>query len=129
MNNFTINSMSMAADGMLVADISYTPVQPLNYITVDVMITRKTRVFSWRFETGEPEFIGKSIVYPDGFRDGAPRGWYCSVYPEDDDLFIGWMSHNCPTANVIHRFNSGDPMWTVHITDEMEATLFTLRWS
>ena len=127
MSNFTINSMSMTANG-LVADISYTPVQPLNYITVDVMITRKTKVLSWRFETGEPEFVGKSIVYPDGFRDGAPRGWYCSVYPENDSDFETWMYENCPTSYCIHRFNSGDPMYTVRITDEMEATLFMLRW-
>jgi hypothetical protein len=38
------------------------------------------------------------------------------------------MIINCPTADVIHRFNSGDPMFTVHITDDQEATLFILRW-
>jgi hypothetical protein len=38
------------------------------------------------------------------------------------------MYNNCPTADVTHRFNSGDPMSTVHITDDQEATLFTLRW-
>lgn len=127
MSNFTINSVSMTADG-LVADISYTPVQPLNYITVDVMFTRKTKVNHWRFESGEDEWIGKSIVYPSGWRPGAPRGWYCWVYPEDNQQFELWMYEHCPTSDTGHRFNSGDPMYTVYITDDKEATLFMLRW-
>lgn len=92
------------------------------------MTTKNTLVFSWRFETGEPEEVGVSVVYPSGVREGLPRGWYCSVYPENDDQFLRWMILNCPTAYVIHRFNSGDPMWTVHITEEAEAALFVLRW-
>lgn len=91
-------------------------------------MSKETGVYSWRFETGEPEEVGVSVIYPTGFREGPPRGWYCSVYPQDDDQFLDWMTLNCPTADVVHRFNSGDPMWTVHITSESEATLFTLRW-
>jgi hypothetical protein len=34
----------------------------------------------------------------------------------------------CPTADFTPRFNSGDPMWTVTITDDKEATVFQLRW-
>jgi hypothetical protein len=90
--------------------------------------TTDTVVNHWRFETGEPENVGVSVVYPTGFRDGAPRGWYCWVYPQDDSAFTDWMMVNCPTADVTHRFNSGDPMFTVHITDDREATLFVLRW-
>lgn len=92
------------------------------------MTAKETGVYDWRFETGEPEEVGVSVIYPTGFRDGFPRGWYCAVYPENETLFTDWMTMNCPTADVVHRFNSGDPMWTVHITSEAEAALFVLRW-
>lgn len=82
----------------------------------------------WRFESGEDEWVGESIIYPSGWRSGAPRGWYCWVYTDDTHGFTEWMDNNCPTAGYIHRFNSGDPMITVHITDDREATLFMLRW-
>ena len=57
-----------------------------------------------------------------------PRSWTCWVYPSDDREFEQWMATNCPTAECTHRFNSGDPMYTVSIKDEQEATIFTLRW-
>lgn len=88
----------------------------------------KTSVHHWRFESGEPEFVGKSAIYPTGYRDGPPRGWYCWVYPQDDIEFEDWMSKNCPKADCTHRFNSGNPMYTVSILDDAEAALFTLRW-
>jgi hypothetical protein len=56
------------------------------------------------------------------------NGWTCWVYTRDPE-FLHWMKENCPGADVAFRFNSGDPMYTVHITDESEATVFTLRWS
>lgn len=88
----------------------------------------KTSVHHWRFESGESVFMGKSVIYPDGYREGSPRGWYCWVYPEDDEEFENWMSKNCPTADCTRRFNSGDPMTTVYIKDDTEATIFSLRW-
>jgi len=39
------------------------------------------------------------------------------------------MAKNCPTADCTHRFNSGDPMYTVYIRYDHEATLFQLRWA
>ena len=95
--------------------------------TLESTVTKAT-VCHWRFETGEPENVGVSVVYPTGFRDGAPRGWYCWVYTDDTVGFNEWMDNNCPTADYTHRFNSGDPMTTVFITCDREATLFTLRW-
>ncbi len=89
---------------------------------------RKKIIHHWRFETGEPEEVGKSVIYPTGYRAGAPRGWYCWTYPEDDREFEEWMAKNCPTADCTHRFNSGDPMYTVYIKEDKEATLFQLRW-
>lgn len=60
--------------------------------------------------------------------DPVPRGWYCWVYPEDDRAFEEWMARTCPTADVTHRFNSGNPMYTVFIKDDTEAMLFNMRW-
>ena len=57
-----------------------------------------------------------------------PRGWSCWVYPEDDREFEQWMETNCSTAECIHRFNSGDPMYTVYIKEDQEATIFKLKW-
>ena len=88
----------------------------------------KTIVHHWRFHDGKPELVGKSVIYPTGYRDGPPRGWYCWVYPKDDAEFYDWMSTNCPKADCTHRFNSGDPMYTVSIADDAEATLFAMRW-
>lgn len=89
----------------------------------------KLKIVHWRFETGEPQFIGKSVIYPDGYREGADRGWYCWVYPDDNAAFVEWMDRICPKADVTFRFNSGDPMFTVHISDEKEAMLFQLAWN
>jgi hypothetical protein len=57
-----------------------------------------------------------------------PRGWTCWAYPEDNNEFESWMAKNCPTADYTFRFNSGNPMWTVNITEEKEAMIFQLRW-
>lgn len=88
----------------------------------------KTSVHHWRFESGDSEFVGKSVIYPSGYRSGPPRGWYCWVYPEDDQVFVDWMSKNCPKTDCTHRFNSGNPMYTVYIKEDAEATIFQLRW-
>ena len=84
----------------------------------------KTSVHHWRFETGNREdSVGDLWKH-----DPMPRGWYCWVYPKDGCDFDDWMKKNCPTADVAFRFNSGDPMYTVYIKDDEEATLFGLRW-
>jgi hypothetical protein len=83
-----------------------------------------TSVHHWRFETGDREdSVGNLWKH-----DPMPRGWYCWVYPKDGVDFDDWMKKNCPTADVTFRFNSGDPMYTVYIKDDEEATLFGLRW-
>ncbi len=127
MNKFEINSTSIV-DGQLVVNFTYQPVQPVSYINVEIMKRKTTSVHHWRFQTGEPEHVGVSVIYPTGIREGPPRGWYCWVYPLDDVEFADWMAENCPSSDCTHRFNSGDPMWTVYIKDEQEATIFSLRW-
>lgn len=85
---------------------------------------RSTVVHHWRFEDGiTPVNLGG--LWP---MDPPPRGWYCWVYSEDYNDFESWMAKNCPTADLTRRFNSGDPMTTVYIKEDQEATLFQLRW-
>ena len=90
----------------------------------------KVSVHYWQFQTGEPEPVPESLkkVYPTGYREGAPKGWFCWAYPSDDRAFEEWMHRCCPTADITHRFNSGDPMYTVRIPSDKEAILFQLAW-
>lgn len=85
---------------------------------------RKTSVQHWRFEDGNT-CPNPGSRWP---ADPPPRGWYCWVYAADDAEFSDWMSRMCPTADVVHRFNSGNPMHTVYIKEDAEATVFRLRW-
>ncbi len=86
-----------------------------------------TLVHHWRFEDGKlrSESFGSGISRT---IDPIPRGWYCWVYPADDSDFEEWMEKNCPNVDFTFRFNSGDPMYTVYIKEEKEATLFQLKW-
>ncbi len=85
---------------------------------------RKTVVNHWRFEDGST-CPNPGSQWPS---EAPPRGCYCWVYPEDDGEFEEWMSRMCPTAECTRRFNSGDPMTTVYISEDSEATAFQLRW-
>jgi hypothetical protein len=87
----------------------------------------KTAVHHWRFEDGKT-CPNPTIPEGRGRLDAPPRGWYCWVYPADDQEYVEWMAKMCPTADVCHRFNSGNPMYTTYISDDTEATLFRLRW-
>jgi hypothetical protein len=83
-----------------------------------------TSVHHWKFHDGVTSInpgnqFGETVL---------PRGWTCWVYPDDDNEFVEWMNRMCPTADVTHRFNSGDPMYTVTISKDSEATAFQLRW-
>lgn len=60
--------------------------------------------------------------------DPPPRGWYCWAYPSNNQEFEDWMAKNCPTTDITHRFNSGNPMYTVYIKEETEAIIFHLKW-
>lgn len=83
-----------------------------------------TSIHHWRFEDGVPGSNPNAYIS----MDPLPRGWYCWVYPQDDSDFIQWMDTYCPTAEHTFRFNSGNPMHTVYISSEIEATVFTLKW-
>jgi hypothetical protein len=84
----------------------------------------KLSIQHWRFETGDREdSVGNLWKH-----DPIPRGWYCWVYSDDSHEFMEWMKQHCPTSDCTHRFNSGNPMTTVYIKDDAEATLFNLKW-
>ncbi len=84
----------------------------------------KTIINHWRFEDGKTSSNPGNTVP----LDPPPQGWYCWVYPSDDLEFETWMKKFCPTAECIHRFNSGDPMYTVYIKEPDEAMFFSLKW-
>lgn len=85
----------------------------------------KVSVHHWRFEDG------LTIPNP-GSRwelPPVPRGWYCWAYTNNDEEFEKWMARTCPTADICHRFNGGNPMYTTFISNNNEALLFQLAWN
>ena len=82
-----------------------------------------TVVHHWHFNDGvNPANPGSRwLMVPE-------RGWTCWVYPHNNQEFETWMKTNCPGADYAFRFNSGNPMYTVNITDDKEAMLFKMRW-
>lgn len=86
----------------------------------------KVHIHHWRYEDGS-----------DG-RLGIDPGWYCWVYMPRETImsdrtdcrnqFEAWVEEFLPSADIAWRFNSGDPMFTLYIADDAEATLFCSRW-
>ena len=56
------------------------------------------------------------------------ENWFCWVYVQTDFNFGEWFEKNCPTGDCTFRFNSGNPVYIVTMTDEKEALLFQLKW-
>lgn len=84
----------------------------------------------WRYEDGWSDIpqVLRNMGDPEReFREEV-IGWHCWVYCNGHNEFIDWMEINCPTSDCTPRFNSGDPMVTVHITDKHEAMIFALRF-
>lgn len=92
----------------------------------------KTIIEHWNYHDGWrdiPEPLKK--IYKNEIRhfDKDIVGWHCWVYPEDDNEFVTWMENNMTGSyECDYRFNSGDPMFTVHIREDEDATLFKIRW-
>ena len=92
------------------------------------MISMKTTIHHWRFEDGWhtiPAFLVKKGQPETEFNENIV-GWHCWVYCDDHHAFLDWMAEHCPTSDCTPRFNSGDPMITVHIKDRDEAAYFML---
>lgn len=60
---------------------------------------------------------------------GLDVGYYCWMYPEDNNEFSNWMKTNMIGPwEADWRFNSGSPMFTVYMANDDDAMLFKLRW-
>jgi hypothetical protein len=95
-----------------------------------MVMKKNTLVHHWRYEDGWqhiPAFLSKDGKETREFREEIV-GWHCWVYPNDDHEFEAWMHKHCPTTDCTHRFNSGDPMYTVHIKDQHEMLVFKLMF-
>lgn len=91
---------------------------------------QKIIVHHWRFEDGwhlVPAFLRKNGEPEREYREEIV-GWHCWVYCKHHEVFLDWMAEHCPKADCIPRFNSGDPMITVHITNKDEAAYFMLNF-
>jgi hypothetical protein len=89
----------------------------------------KTSIHHWRHEDGWhtiPAFLRKDPNGPEREFLNEIVGWHCWVYCDDHHAFLDWMAQHCPTADCTPRFNSGNPMITVHIKDRDEAAYFML---
>jgi len=87
-------------------------------------------VHHWRHEDGWqhiPEFLRKPSSPAREFNEDIV-GWHCWVYCYDHQEFVEWMMEHCPTADCGSRFNSGNPMITIHIKDKEEAAYFMLNF-
>jgi hypothetical protein len=100
----------------------------------------KTIVHHWRREDGWRNNI-PYVLQKDGIErefDEDQVGWFCCVYPGDElrtdavsnrDAFSEWMKNNMNGPyEADYRFNSGNPMYTVFIKNDEDATIFKLRW-
>lgn len=91
----------------------------------------KTIVHHWRHEDGWKDipYILRDSYGKDKEFDKFVVGWHCWVYPENDHEFEVWMKLNMKGYyDLTHRFNSGNPMYTVFIKEDADATMFKLRW-
>lgn len=91
------------------------------------MPNSKISVHHWRYEDGwcdVPSYIANSKRE---FREEIV-GWHCWVYG-DNSKFEEWMERSMRGKyDCTFRFNSGNPMTTVMIYDDEDATLFKLTW-
>lgn len=89
------------------------------------------KVHHWRYEDGWIEIppILRKDGGPDREFNSQRRGWFCWVYTDDEASFTKWMKKNMKGKyDCTFRFNSGDPMHTVWIQNDEDATLFKLTW-
>ena len=87
-------------------------------------------IHHWRYDDGwhtEPSIFRKPGQALREFREEIV-GWHCWVYCDDHHEFIDWMEEHCPGADCTARFNSGNPMVTVNITNKDEAAYFMLNF-
>lgn len=83
----------------------------------------------WR-EIPEVLRIKNSTETNSRYFDKDLKGWHCWVYSDDDNAFADWMKANMTGEyDCTWRFNSGNPMMTVTIRNDEDATMFKLTWN
>ena len=92
------------------------------------------QVRHWKYNDGNswiPEILRKNIADDTEFEQELV-GWPCWVVADNipgDAEFVTWMKNNMiGSYECDWRFNNGDPMYTVHIRSDEDATAFKLRW-
>jgi len=97
------------------------------------MNRKASEVYDWRYEDGWYYIPGlmqslDNTKIEKEFRSDL-KGWHCSFYEADDDDILKWMEENMTGEYECRlRFNSGNPMFSIHICDNQDATLFKLTW-
>jgi len=96
-------------------------VQPMN----SIMRTNKVTLSYWEYHDGVTR-AGGTDKYP----FVPPKGWSCWAYASHvKEEFEQWVENNIEGEyECVFRYNSGDPMFTVRIVEDEDATLFKLRW-
>jgi hypothetical protein len=87
-------------------------------------------VRNWKYDDGWYDIL--KMLQKDGIEREFLKecvGWHCWVYTDNDREFCNWMHENMQGKyEAIQRFNSGDPMVTVRITDSADAAVFKLKF-
>lgn len=95
---------------------------------------RTTSVHHWHYDNGWHDIpcglIDKNnISTNDKYFNEELVGWHCWVYEAEGVDISEWMKQNMKGKfDCTLRFNSGDPMHTIWIKDDEDATLFKLKW-
>jgi len=83
----------------------------------------------WKYSDGWQEDYDIEIKSHVRSFEPTRIGWTCWAYPDDPYGFERWMHDNMTGPyNCTRRFNSGNPMNTVWIATDQDATLFKLTW-
>jgi hypothetical protein len=96
-------------------------------------MTKKVSVQHWRHEDGwrsVPQvFRNKDPSLPEKEFNPEMVGWFCWVFTSNYQEFEEWMQQNMVGKyDCTPRFNSGNPMTTVWIREDEDATKFKLKW-
>jgi hypothetical protein len=93
------------------------------------------KVRHWRYDDGRVKTFDRKIgAWVDlGEVEDEQKGWHCWVYLDDQfeiTRFNNWLQlHIRKGYEAIRRFNSGNPMTTLIISDDDEAMKFKEYWS
>lgn len=57
--------------------------------------------------------------------------WHLICYPDgnNDENLYEWIRTNCPDVDIVWRFNSGDPFWSIKGDNPKDETFILLKWN